>query len=163
MCLKTVTWQAKSMSNTRSKDKWQKGYKLLVVEHDKIYSPFYNLNGEDCRYVNKQELFLHRLYKNKSNQAISTSSMISSDFYKAGYHIFPVAIAARLFGGLYSEYNKNIFEVEYRKVSSIGTHKVHTTYPVDCVIAQEMRIIRCLTVAEIEEILKNEEKISRTD
>lgn len=158
MCMNKVTWQAKSNSNTRSKDKWSKGYKVFDILGDNIMLPFYNLKGS--QYSPKENLTLHTIYKNKSRSLIVYNS---STQYSAGFHIFPVAISPVLFTALHNMYNRNVFEVEYRKVSAIGEHKVHTKYPVDCVIAQEMRIIRCLSVTEIEEILKNEEKISRTD
>jgi hypothetical protein len=161
MCLRTITWQSKNNNSNKSKVKWQTGYKVFNVNLDKIYSPFYNLEGmKIISYITEKELSIGIIYKNKSKNEIC--AYLDSKYYKTGFHIFPVAMAAKLFSGSYTRY-RNIFEVQYRKVTCIGDHSVHTSYPVDCVIAQEMKIVRCLSNTEIEKILKDEERIERTD
>ena len=150
MCLSTVTWQAKSNSNTRSKDKWSVGYKIFEIDKDKIKFPYFGMTYDNSVIIGKTY---------KANQ--KTIYTINKITYKSGFHIFPVAISCKLFFNINDEKYSNIFEVKYRKVTAIGTHAVHTKYPVDCIIAQEMRVIRVLTVDEIEKILEDEKRIKR--
>lgn len=166
MCLKNVTWRAKKFKNPRSRDKWQVGYKIFEVNRDLIYSPFYNLDGTRRKnhHDSRTSLEIGKVYKNKVlNTLFCNIYDNNSESYLSGFHIFPEKMAAKLFSGLNQDYNRNIFEVKYRKVTAIGEHCVSTSYPVDCIIAQEMKIVRCLSIAEIETILKDEEKIDRHD
>jgi hypothetical protein len=56
--------------------------------------------------------------------------------YPAGFHIFTNKMAAKLYN-----YHGVVFEVEYRRIIAQGEHSVQTSYPVDCDIALEMRVL----------------------
>lgn len=178
MCMSTVTWKAKSLSNARSVTKWQKGYKVFNLyppgswnnetDHDVIKFPHYNLNNTrevELNKVLKAESTTHTEEWNdiehkyvpskKTTPRIVRIDNINGGDYTAGFHIFPAKMAARLF--FRQDSVKRIFEVEYRKVIAEGTHEIETTYPADCVIAQEMKVLRQLTKEEVTELEKYKE------
>jgi len=168
MCMSKVTWQCKSMSNTRSKDKWQKGYKIFFVgeKGETIKFPYYGFRSSlSFTAIEEKTVILNRIYKaDKTTTSGGTGWIEVQDVkYMTGFHIFPQAIQTKLYSAWYKMENHMIFEVEYRKVSALGEHKVNTKYPVDCVIAQEMRVLRPLTYDEIQSVLDSEDKIDRTD
>lgn len=172
MCMSTVTWQAESVKKAKSPTKWLKGYKFFTGRKTynwdtkeeaidmKYYFPFYNLNDSNGgevpldtvlkaqttrkRYSGKIEAIMIRA--RKDNVSAVTAE------YLSGFHIFPSKMASHLY--IQNGYSKFLFEVEYRKVTAEGTHSIHTDYPADCVIAQEMRVLRKLTDQEVKELHK---------
>lgn len=172
MCLRTITWQAKSLSNPRSKDKWQQGYKVFTVKtfgnsqptiaYPFMHGPEIKLDGSIMKAKNTTQMVdwskIHateakhgkRWYeisdKPYPEMKVPLKIITNQGQYLAGFHIFPVKLASRFY--IAHEPYREIYLVEYRKVTAEGTHSIHTTYSADCVVAQEMRILRPLTAEE---------------
>lgn len=152
MCMSTVTWQAKSASNPRCPTKWRKGYKVLEVRDTGITFPYFDTHSQIVLMsVLKAKTKTFRLgnFNEKESKVDLTICARNGGSYLAGFHIFPIKKASSLYK-LDSRLRSchRIFEVEYRRVTAEGTHSIHTMYPADCVIAQEMRVIRQLTDEE---------------
>lgn len=172
MCLSTVTWKAKTKKNIKSQTKWLKGYKVYKTttciwdkEQNKyidvtvIQSPHYPSSnaGPDYENLIPNTILKAVPYFDKEVDSIKASD---DSLYPYGFHVFPVKMASFHYHNG-TDGRQKLFEVMYRKVVAEGLHSIHTSYPADCVIARELKIIRQLTQEEVDELnnqsLKNEE------
>jgi hypothetical protein len=157
MCLTTIT---KQYDKPQSPVKWQRGYKVLDVSLGKIQFPHQPLIIKTKELTTaKYDIELNKVYTSTIRWEMRIGPGLG---YTPGFHIFPVRMAAKL----YTAVNQNIrriFEVQYRRVTCEGTHGVLTNYPVDCVIAHQMRVLRELTADEVRELDQDDSKINRTD
>jgi len=171
MCLLSVTWSELKPAKFRNKVIWQTGYKVFrysqEYENNDPTKPYdnYNFTHQGCK--TKWELDTILKAKNKKATYLGVDEerewqrkkkkyprlkhpqmdeIIRYDRedwnYIVGFHIFTVPISAQLYISTESLRHYKMFEVKYRKVNAIGTHTVLTMYPVDCVVAQEMKIIK---------------------
>jgi hypothetical protein len=155
MCMSKLTWAAPTVVGTdnvvklgtkklKHPTKWQVGYKLFTVRPpdsirsdrpDKTLITFTNYHYEATKSYQAIEIDPTHVFK-----ASGIGSIYPGDHnggsYVPGFHIFTTPVAAR-----YYRHGYTLCEVRYRKVNALGEHAVHTDYPVDCVIAQEMRIV----------------------
>lgn len=146
MCLRSVT---KVYEKPKNPIKWSVGYKCFNINrsNNKVFLVHQYLPDMTSN------LEFNKVYKS-STDTIGYRSGV----YPAGFHIFPIQMAAKL----YDNHTYTIFKVKYRKIVAEGTHSIYTiNFPVDCIIAREMQIIEEISDEELKNLQENETKIRK--